>query len=369
MKIQAQLKSDISKVMVITVLFVLISLYMAFLNDGVASQYCVALSERYDANLHYITSTISGLMAGILGGSTLVYVNQRFFRKKSYGYAMKATILAYTMVFVFIMIVTAFVTSRISLGPEAGYAEILEGASHYMFGRMSLIYYIFWAVITMLTLFFLQIYDKFGSGMFLKFLTGKYHSPREEQRISMFLDMKSSTAIAEKIGSKDYFNLLNDLFTDITDAILSCEGEIYQYVGDEVIVSWSTERGVTQANCLHCFVKIRKRLAGLASSYENKYGVVPTLKAGLHHGLVTAGEIGSMKKDIVYSGDVLNTTSRIQEQCNHYQVDFLVSNETLDLITAPMPFEAVPLGNIELRGKKKGIDLMTIRPLEGSLVA
>ncbi len=108
---------------------------------------------------------------------------------------------------------------------------------------------------------------------------------------------------------------------------------------------------------------------GIHANHENKYQVIPEFKAGLHYGMVTAGEIGSMKRDIVYSGDVLNTTSRIQEQCNYYKVDFLVSSETLDLMGEHMPFEAVHLGNIELRGKKTSIDLNTLRATAESQVA
>ena len=177
----------------------------------------------------------------------------------------------------------------------------------------------------------------------------------------MFMDMKSSTTIAEKIGNKQYFNLLNELFADVTDTILSAEGEIYQYVGDEVVISWSLDRGVKQANCLNCFNNIRERLGELEPLYMAKYGVVPQFKAGLHYGPVTAGEIGTIKKDIVYSGDVLNTTSRIQEQCNHYNVDFLISKQTLELIGKNIPYEVVHLGDIELRGKKNRIDLNTLK--------
>ena len=50
----------------------------------------------------------------------------------------------------------------------------------------------------------------------------------------MFLDMKSSTTIAEKIGNTQYFNLISEVFGDITDPILETDGELYQYVGDDI---------------------------------------------------------------------------------------------------------------------------------------
>jgi adenylate cyclase len=153
---------------------------------------------------------------------------------------------------------------------------------------------------------------------------------------------------------------LNDVFADITNTILNNEGEIYQYVGDEIVISWSIKKGTRQANCLHCFTQIQEKLADLRPIYENKYNLIPEFKAGLHHGPVMAGEVGVIKKDIIYSGDVLNTTARIQEQCNHYSVDILLSKETFDLISDTDGFKLMPLGNIELRGKKTKIELNTI---------
>ena len=225
MKLQPQIKSDISKVMVISIAFVLINGYMTFFTESVISAFSLGPNENYVPDENLLLSSIIGLIAGISGGWVLVFVNNRLFRKKSYNYALKVTFLAYTIVFLFIMFINAFLSSRIKLGPEAGFTELYVGASPYMFGRMTTVFYIFWGIVTMVTLFFLQVYDKFGTGMFLKFLTGKYHQPREEERIFMFLDMKSSTTIAEKIGNKKYFNLLNDLFTDITDPILPVKGK------------------------------------------------------------------------------------------------------------------------------------------------
>jgi len=41
-----------------------------------------------------------------------------------------------------------------------------------------------------------------------------YYQPKKEERIYMFMDMRSSTSIAENIGNEMYFNLLNDLLSD-----------------------------------------------------------------------------------------------------------------------------------------------------------
>ena len=254
--------------------------------------------------------------------------------------------------------------SWITLGEEATLLAIPKHAITSIVSIWTIIYFIQWGIIMLLTLFFLQVSDKFGPGILSKFLRGKYHQPREEARIFMFLDMKSSTSHAEQLGHEKYFNLLSDVFSDITGSILNNGGEIYQYVGDEIVVSWSLNKGISNANCLHCFDAIQKKLDELASTYMKKYGVSPEFKAGLHHGMVTAGEVGSIKRDIVFSGDVLNTTSRIQEQCNNYQVKCLISKQTLDLIKDQNTFEPIHLGNIKLRGKEELIELNTIKVID-----
>jgi hypothetical protein len=86
--------------------------------------------------------------------------------------------------------------------------------------------FLFWSIlifagfITVLTLFVGEVSDYLGGGIFNNFFIGKYHHPREEERIFMFLDMNSSTTIAEKIGHKEYFQLLRTYYADIADAII-----------------------------------------------------------------------------------------------------------------------------------------------------
>ena len=273
---------------------------------------------------------------------------------------MLTTLAAYILIFIIVTLVATFANLLGEHGLRGISIDSIRTALGVILNPYLVTNFILWGGITLFTLFLLQVNDKFGPGILLKFLAGNYHRPKKEQRIFMFMDMRSSTTIAEKIGNEKYFNLLNDLFADITDTILNNEGEIYQYVGDEIVISWSIKKGTRQANCLRCFTQIQEKLADLRPIYEKKYGLMPEFKAGIHYGPVMAGEVGVIKKDIIYSGDVLNTTARIQEQCNQYSVDFLISKETFDLISDTEEYKLVPLGSIELRGKKRKIDLNTL---------
>ena len=361
MRITPRLRMNIAKVIVITLCYILIGLFIAFFNHSILNSPLVkGISELYNFRVYLLINLLIGLLAGVLGGTALVTENSSFFRKKSFRYSIITTAVAFVLVFIFVSIIGLGITVRDQLGSEATLEEFSARYFELVLIPTTLTLFVFWFTITLFTLFLLQVNDKFGPGILRKFLLGKYHHPKKEQRFFMFLDMRSSTTIAEKLGNEQYFNLLSDLFNDITDTILDHEGEIYQYVGDEIVISWTMKKGIKNANCLHCFIQIQKKLNSLNPYYENKYGLTPEFKAGLHCGTVMAGEIGSIKKDIVYSGDVLNTTARIQELCNQYKVDFLLSKKAFDLIEDNSQFELIPLGNIELRGKESEINLNTI---------
>ena len=175
----------------------------------------------------------------------------------------------------------------------------------------------------------------------------------------MFLDMKSSTTIAEQLGHVRYFEMLKEYYVDLSDPIIEFGGEIYQYVGDEVIVTWKAKDGFAH-NALHCFFAMQEALKNQSEKYQSAYGLVPTFKAGIHYGNVTTGEIGVIKREITFSGDVLNTTARIQGLCNTYEVDLLISGKLAKALVSDNDFKAIALGEAELRGRNEKMDLFTV---------
>ena len=64
------------------------------------------------------------------------------------------------------------------------------------------------------------------------------------------------------------------------------------------------------------------------------------------------GQIGNLKREIVFNGDVLNTTSRIQDLCNTYHQDLLISRRLLTLLNLADNYGQEYLGKIKLRGKE-----------------
>jgi adenylate cyclase len=194
-----------------------------------------------------------------------------------------------------------------------------------------------------------------------KVFLGKYHSPKTESRVFMFLDLKSSTRIAEKLGESKYHEFLRDVFADITEPISDNKAEIYQYVGDEVVVSWQLNKIRNKSQCLDIYFDIEKEFDLRKQKYLRKYEVIPFFKAGAHIGDAIAGEIGVIKRDITYSGDLLNTTSRIQSMCNELNSRFLISGQLKEYLDDVLTgWNVNSKGFITLKGKQTGVELFSI---------
>lgn len=190
-----------------------------------------------------------------------------------------------------------------------------------------------------------------GQQVLRRYFSGRYHIPKEEERIFMFIDLKGSTTIAEQIGHKKFFSLINDILYDISDVIIETDGEIYKYVGDEIIIIWSLKNGLKGNNCINLYFDIEHQIEVSRERYLNTYGLIPHFKAGVHVGKVVVGELGDFKSEIAYMGDAVNTTARIQSECNAHDAKLLISKELLNLLYNQYPFQFEELDKLRLKGK------------------
>ena len=218
--------------------------------------------------------------------------------------------------------------------------------------RGFLIFMLDLGIMTLLTILIIEVTDKYGPGGFWSMMRGKYNKPKIENRIFVFLDINDATTIAEKLGHTKYFRLLREFFADITIPILANGGEIYQYVGDEVVLSWKN----TPLNKIRCLKFIRQAFFILKRKekiYLKRYGIAPSFKTGIHSGEVTAGVIGIVKKDLVYSGDTLNTTARIRGKCHDLNQSFVLSGDFLQEFHTPHSFSITEIGEMEFKGREE----------------
>jgi adenylate cyclase len=117
---------------------------------------------------------------------------------------------------------------------------------------------------------------------------------------------------------------------------------------------------IENSNCLKTFFMFRESLLRNGDNYLKNFGVKPEFKAGLHFGKVISAQIGDLKREIVYNGDVLNTTARIQNECDKYQRDCLVSGTLMNRLKQINGFQWERIDTVTLRGKETEVELFSV---------
>ncbi len=311
-----------------------------------------------DISTLFLNITRGGIILGIAFGLLDLIFERRVFKVMSYG----RIILIKSIFYIFIFVLTALLTNLISFTIYHGTLDFDLWAKNAarLSWHVPLLYI---SLVCILINTFKQIDLKFGPGNLLKLMLGKFHKPQKDQRIFMFLDLKSSTTIAEKIGHTKYSELIQDCFTDLS-IVRHFKAEIYQYVGDEVILSWSISRGLENLNCVKTYFMFQNLLERRGDFYKKKYGFVPFFKAGLNVGDVTVAEVGQIKREIAFHGDTLNTASRIQGMCNDYKKGLLLSQALKELIDDREELRINLAGEVILRGKIQPLKIYSIDEIE-----
>jgi adenylate cyclase len=216
-----------------------------------------------------------------------------------------------------------------------------------------------WLLIFFLLQLAVEMIKKYSPGIFFDVLMGKYRHPKVEKRIIMFIDLKDSTPIAEKLGTEDYFKFIRQFIEIVSTALIQYHGRIYQYVGDEIVVSW-LYNPKNARRCINALIETRKLLQRNGESFRRLYEITPEFRVGIHIGEVTIGEIGTIKKDIAMSGETMNTTARIRSACSELNQKFIVSKEVIDSLDLK-DWQSQSLGVIDLKGMNSGIELFALK--------
>ncbi len=298
----------------------------------------------------FLISFSLGPLLGAVSGYAEILMEERFYKRMSIGKLLTIR-LGYSVLFVMVLTVIAYGVYQLYFGTEMGLIAFAFDE-----GSGAIYFYVLFVDLVMSAVS--QVNLMLGENNLLKLLTGKFYTPREEERIFMFLDLQSSTQLAERLGHIEYSKLIQDCFNDL-GVVVENEAEIYQYVGDEVILTWKTRDGLRNNNCLSAYFNFMGQLDSRSDYYQSKYSCRPFFKAGVNVGVVTVTEVGRYKKEIAYHGDPINTAARIQSKCNEFKKGMLISAYLKDrLVTNEFGFEL--LGSIALRGKSTQVDIYSV---------
>lgn len=229
--------------------------------------------------------------------------------------------------------------------------------------RYGLVFFL-WLSVTVATInLMLELERILGFGNLWRIFKGRYRRPERETRVFAFLDLKGSTTIAERLGDQRYSELLQDCYGDLTPIVLEYGASILQYVGDEVLLTWNADRGTEALQAsVRASLGYQQRLAQKRDHYLEQFGLEPIFRAGIAVGPVTVTEVGDVKRQIVYNGDVLNTAARLLELCKDRNDQLVVSDAVGVVVMDDADIRTTWREVVELRGKQDPVEAIGLEP-------
>lgn len=310
------------------------------------------IPEVFDGYVHssyaMLEIGLQGVIFGLLFGLINLLIDRTSLRRRSFGSVILIKSILYFFAVSFSQLAVFLIYWIFNIFPVEYTQEMITVISPSLIISMS----VYFILVILLINFILHINRKFGYGILLSMLSGKYHKPRKERRIFMFLDMKDSTGIAEKLGHVKYSRLIQSCIHELSDLITRYKAEVYQYVGDEVVLTWKTNKGLEDLNCINLFYAFHQRLSDRQEYYDQNFKVKPEFKAGLSEGIVTVAEVGDIKRELAYHGEVLHTAARLEKLCNKLDHKVLITEGGFKQFTSYDGYDIKMLGEFQLRGKE-----------------
>jgi len=337
----------LANILLVTIIHFILTMVSEVYNLKIAPQFSTLL----------LISVILGVLYGISLGLVGYYVEKRILQGQSLGKLILLKALISFGLLLGILAILRYVLFEPLIAPPLNIDKPLrEEVREGMFWLMAVYYFFMNIVISFVN----QINRKYGPGILLPLLMGRYRNPREEIRPVLFMDLKSSTTTAEKLGHLKYSAFIRDCFSDINAILYRFQAQVYQYVGDEIVVTWPEKEAVRNHNCIAFYFACKKQFRQRQDYYLSSYGFLPMFKAGAHTGKITAVEIGEVKRDIAYHGDTLNTAARIQSVCNDYDKIFLISEDLMNILGTHQKMSVQPIGRVLLKGKSSEIGIYAV---------
>ncbi|MDN5210429.1 adenylate/guanylate cyclase domain-containing protein [Fulvivirgaceae bacterium BMA12] len=327
----------------------------------VAGPFYVIFSDGFDHLFPYINSMIGGVMGALF----ISWVELELLSGKKRFLKFYYVLLIRTGLYGLVipsMLFLIFVISRM-VRYDLSFGGVLSSSEfqNYIYEQDFNVAIAYAIVLSFLASFSYQMSRKMGQGVLLSFMIGRFYHPIKDEKVFMFINLKNSNEVINKVGRFNFHRFLKDVTYHIAPPILIHHGIIHHYVEDEIVIYWDKKSAFKRAHCINTFFSIIGRFETLKEDYLQKYGHTPQFQAALHAGEVIQGEIGELKSEIAFYGDPVNTTSRILGQCQLLQKPFLVSEQIKNNVQLLPDFEWVDCGVLTLKGKDDKTHLYSVK--------
>lgn len=136
------------------------------------------------------------------------------------------------------------------------FMEYWEKVKAFLINRTALYLILVIILISIFLNFTKAIIQKVGYENFFKIIVGYYRKPKEEERIFIFIDLISSTKYAERLGHIKYSKFIQECFRYLGILEIKYKAMQYQFVGDEVVLSWTAKKKRNYLNAVGFFLNL-----------------------------------------------------------------------------------------------------------------
>jgi adenylate cyclase len=182
----------------------------------------------------------------------------------------------------------------------------------------------------------------------------------------MFTDIRSFTAISERLSPEELIQLMNDFLTPMSDLVMQNRGTIDKYMGDAMMAFWNAPLDdpdharhacITALKMNEALIPVNERITAKAAE-QGKTPILLSAGIGINTGPCSVGNMGSRQR-FAYSalGDAVNLASRLESQTKFYGVNILLGENTARSLN-DMAILEVDL--IKVKGKEKPAHVYTL---------
>lgn len=168
------------------------------------------------------------------------FIIKKVFKRNPVGLLTIRRIISNFVAFALIGFIMA--TYYYSVEKDLSFVETMHQIDRFFFNPTGLYFFIVASLISLSLIMVQSVQRNLGWGNFISLIWGKYRKPKEEDRIFLFVDLVSSTEVAEKLGHQKYSSFLQDCYRIMSNAILMTHATVYQFVGDQAVLTWKSKR-------------------------------------------------------------------------------------------------------------------------------
>ena len=184
--------------------------------------------------------------------------------------------------------------------------------------------------------------------------SGPQRIGEERYLVSMFVDMRSSTRLAENRLPFDTVFIVNRFLGAVSQAVIECGGQPNQFLGDGQLALFGlrTSRQNACQQALKAAAMIGANVAELNQFLKHDLREPIRFGIGIHGGEVIVGDIGYRDHMIFTAlGDAVNVAARLQDMTKSLGCEAIVSEEVRK--TAGFSADALPQQEVEIRGRSE----------------